>query len=254
MENLPRQPTAEQQAQFVRQLQRVLTQGQFVNTYKYALLLALSRWALEHPSHDERAPIDAGDLATYFIELYWPHVQPHAVGSPGADSRIVAEPMPPFRSHRDDDWAGVLTQDRGGQIPSVLKRIRELQAQGVTHPHHLTDAQRAGLHRNVRRTIISMPLPRLQRVRDAAEPIAFLYRLDDSKGHIDHFLPWSRYRRNLGHNLARSMHEPVPQVRTIRAQARKATAEAQAWPWPRRAFCQGVRGANGRRRRPPDAA
>lgn len=36
-------PTAEQQLKFLTNLQRLLSEGQFVATYKYALLLAAGR-------------------------------------------------------------------------------------------------------------------------------------------------------------------------------------------------------------------
>jgi hypothetical protein len=58
-------PRPEQLGKFVARLQRLLTGGEFVNTYKLALLLALTRWAVEHADHDERQPVGAaaGDAA-----------------------------------------------------------------------------------------------------------------------------------------------------------------------------------------------
>jgi hypothetical protein len=53
-----RAPAPEQLGAFVARLQRLLTGGEFVNTYKLALLIALARWAVEHPAHDESLPID----------------------------------------------------------------------------------------------------------------------------------------------------------------------------------------------------
>ena len=41
------EPTAEQQLKFLTNLQRLLAEGQFVATYKYALLLALADIAIE---------------------------------------------------------------------------------------------------------------------------------------------------------------------------------------------------------------
>ena len=40
-------PTAEEQLKFLTNLQRLLAEGQFVATYKYALLLALADIAVE---------------------------------------------------------------------------------------------------------------------------------------------------------------------------------------------------------------
>lgn len=40
-------PTADQQIKFLTNIQRLLAEGQFVATYKYALLLALADIAIE---------------------------------------------------------------------------------------------------------------------------------------------------------------------------------------------------------------
>jgi len=86
-----RAPSPEQLGTFVCRLQRLLTGGEFVSTYKLALLIALARWAIEHPDHDERQPLDVSALAGHFVELYWPHVLPFH-----ADVARVAEARPDY--------------------------------------------------------------------------------------------------------------------------------------------------------------
>jgi hypothetical protein len=158
------QPTAEAAASFVRNLQFLLTEGEFVSTYKFALLIALARWALEHADWDEARPLDIEALAPHFAALYWPHVQPFQARR-GGDDR---------------DWAGVLIQDRGQttarQVPRVLKLIRNEHDAGSTRFDDLPLLRRTTLMRQVARSIREMPLWRLQRVRNQDEPVRFLYR------------------------------------------------------------------------------
>jgi hypothetical protein len=98
--------------------ERLLVEGDFSSTYKHALLLALTRWAVEHPGHDEREAIDVGVLAPYFVEAYWPQVRPFvgAVGERGVvgERAAVAEPRAPFGAH------GVLVQDPANRLPRVV--------------------------------------------------------------------------------------------------------------------------------------
>lgn len=168
------QPSAEQQATFLRNLQRLLTEGDFVNTYKFALLLALTRWAVEHPGHPSGEPLDVAELAPHFAELYWPHVRPFR-----EHAGDVRELPPGYPGSPSGSWQGVLVQDRGQksdhQIPRVLKHLREIQAKGGTRLATLDPNERGSLLRGVRRSIKEMPLWRLQKVRDAERPLDFLY-------------------------------------------------------------------------------
>ena len=104
------------QARFFTNLQHLLTEGEFVSTYKYALLIALARWAVENPDHDERVPLAVGDLAEHFLALYWPQARPCAANEA---ARAVAEPRPAYGSVPDEGWRAVLDQDRGWQRPRV---------------------------------------------------------------------------------------------------------------------------------------
>ena len=178
-------PTAEHQARFVTNLQRLLTEGEFVSTYKFALLLALTRWALGSPDRDEHLPLDVGNLAPHFAELYWPHVR--AFASPGT-AADAAEPRPEYGSAIGTGWERILVQDRGQrsahQVPRVLKEIRAAQAGGAAQFHQLSTAERERLLRVVRKSIVDMPLWKLHRVRDSDAPMHFLYREGPSRHEI----------------------------------------------------------------------
>ena len=68
-------PTAEEQVAFLGKVERILSEGQYVATYKYALLLAIADLAVKHGRDDGGEldlPIRA--LAGEFIELYWRQV------------------------------------------------------------------------------------------------------------------------------------------------------------------------------------
>lgn len=70
-------PSAEAQLEFLTSLQRLLAEGQFTATYKYALLLALADIAVE--SGDESGSplaIPTKSLAEKFIQYYWRQVVP----------------------------------------------------------------------------------------------------------------------------------------------------------------------------------
>ena len=272
-------PSVEQQARFLQKLQHLLVEGEFVATYKFALLLALVRWALEHPDHDERQPLDVRDLALHVIELYWPHTRPFATLA-----GVAGEASPPFAPKFDSPGSGVLVQERGGQSLKILKEIEELQRRTRGAFRDAQDTERGALINAVRQSISDMPLWKLQSVRDREEPLHFLYHrgrhkseivfepgtvaclvafadliealvraawlrfvLDcnsellrassqvetflfpgdrasleiwrrpiegvqgsrcfycdetmHGRGEVDHFLPWARYRRDLGHNF-----------------------------------------------------
>src|SRR5690606_15921262 len=72
-------PSAEEQVRFLTNIQRLLTDGDFVATYKYALLKALSDIALERKGIESGAPlsISTTEIAEKFIAYYWHHAVPY---------------------------------------------------------------------------------------------------------------------------------------------------------------------------------
>src|SRR4051812_40495500 len=70
-------PSATEQVAFLRDLQRLLDEGQFVSTYKFALLLALADLAVEQGDDSGDAlPLSLERIADHFVSLYWRHVNP----------------------------------------------------------------------------------------------------------------------------------------------------------------------------------
>lgn len=175
--------SVEAQARFVTNLQRLLTEGEFVSTYKFALLVSLARWAVEHPDYDESVPLDVAALAPHFVELYWPHVMPFVDASDG-EALKVAEAVDSGLGF-GAEWSNVLVQDRGQrsehQVPRVLKRIREAFEECQGPWVRLGAEPRERLLREVRRSIAEMPLWKLHTVRSGREPMRFLYRRGGSK-------------------------------------------------------------------------
>jgi hypothetical protein len=114
---MPEPPTHEAQVQFLLRIQRLLNEGAFTATYKYALLLSLADIAVE--SGD-----DSGDVlvvpislvAEKYIAYYWRHVAPYvpqfsdpsvilrqntdrqaAIVTAVADARLLHANRPAFR-------------------------------------------------------------------------------------------------------------------------------------------------------------
>lgn len=72
------QPSAEDQVRFLTNIQRLLSEGLFTASYKYALLLALADLALEcGDDSGEVLQLNTRQIARKFIRLYWRHVVPY---------------------------------------------------------------------------------------------------------------------------------------------------------------------------------
>ena len=68
----PMKPSAEYQIQFLSNLQRLLAEGQFVATYKYALLLAIADIAVALGDDSGHSmPIETRTLPEKFVDYYW---------------------------------------------------------------------------------------------------------------------------------------------------------------------------------------
>src|SRR5271157_5032078 len=74
-------PTPEEQVRFLRNMQRLLAEGLFVASYKFALLHALADLAVLK-GDDTGAPLDLDtkDIAAKFVELYWRQSRPFQIG------------------------------------------------------------------------------------------------------------------------------------------------------------------------------
>jgi hypothetical protein len=148
-------PTAGHQIAFLTNVQRILSEGQFTATYKYALLQALADIAVEIGDDSGGAlVVPTALIAEKFVAYYWRHVTPYV---PAA----VAE-------------AVTLKQNTMGQaaIVNAVSEVRRLHGDCLAALQRNDRAWR-GLVRSVDTTIRTMPLWKLQRVGD--EVLDFLY-------------------------------------------------------------------------------
>lgn len=91
-------PSSSEQIKFLKNLQRLLAEGSFTATYKYALLAALADLCVEH-GNDSGAPwtVPLFDLSGKLVEYYWRHATPYTVAglshvlrqSTGKQARVV---------------------------------------------------------------------------------------------------------------------------------------------------------------------
>jgi HNH endonuclease len=262
-------PTAEAQVAFLGAIERLLAEGQFVATYKYALLVALVELAVE-VGHDDARPLDipVRSLGAKFLELYWRQCVPYgaAVGNAvnaiprqntGAQASIftivgrlrIAHPTL-AAARRSPSWQKAVTEatqlvermplwrlqvlrnetleflyatgDRGAirLLPGVSANLRRFQGMilrlaqsewlrfvqalpanatllGATSDlgQFMFGADRTALTRMIR------PLAEIQR------GVCLYCERPVKQGEIDHFVPWSRYPRDLAHNLVLAHRE-----------------------------------------------
>ena len=146
-------PTPEEQVAFLRHLQRLLDEGSFVATYKYALLHALADLCVTH-GDDSGAPLElrTRDIAARFVELYWRQAVPYPAGERSA----------------------LLAQNTGRQA-AIVNRVAEARA---SYGGSLVRLQnRRGEWRelvgSVDAVVKKMPLWKLQTV--GTEQVDFLY-------------------------------------------------------------------------------
>jgi hypothetical protein len=150
----PPGPTPGEQLDFLGQIERLLSEGQFVATYKYALLVAIAHLAVQL-GRDDGSELDlpVRSIAEQFIELYWRQSAPYGQG--------IA-----------DGSYGTLIQNTGQQA-SMIAIVERLRSKSPT----ITIARASKTWKPaVTRTaqlIEKMPLWRLQVLRN--ETLEFLY-------------------------------------------------------------------------------
>lgn len=158
-----RAPDAARQIEFLRKLQRILEEGQFTATYKFALVHALADLAVQY-GDDSGAPLHlpVRAIAERFVELYWRQVAPW----PGVETGTGRPP--------------VLAQNTGRQA-AVVRQVREARSEFGDRLDRLRakDGGWEALATSVDQTIRKMPLFKLQRVgREPADEFLYLHRLN----------------------------------------------------------------------------
>ncbi len=149
-------PTPENQVQFLRNIQRLLAEGSFVASYKFALIHALADLAVLK-GEDTGTPLDLNtkDIAVKFVELYWRQSRPFPVG--GETNGLV------------------LQQNTGGQA-EIISHIMKAQDKCGTSLFRLKQEDSdhwSRLVNKVDKVICEMPLWKLQTV--GKEHLNFLY-------------------------------------------------------------------------------
>lgn len=148
-------PSATSQLEFLQNVQAVLEDGQFVATYKFALLVALADLAVESGVTDDApCPILLTDIAAKFVEYYWQQAAPFA----GARN------------------AEVLSQNSGQQA-AVVNLLAAERRRVNTIAQLRADARRwRSIVAKIARIVRVMPLYRLQLVAGQLRP--FMYDHD----------------------------------------------------------------------------
>lgn len=152
-------PSADDSIRFLQDIQALLEDGQFVATYKFALLIALADLAVESGVIDDR-PIElpVRSIAEKFIEYYWQQSAPFMGG----------------------DAARVLQQNTGGQA-AVVGALVNLRTAGFSSLPQLRAkplSWNAAVKR-VARIVRDMPLFRLQYVGGTLRPFLYPHRLQN---------------------------------------------------------------------------
>jgi 5-methylcytosine-specific restriction endonuclease McrA len=190
-------PEASEQLHFLTNIQRVLEEGNFVTTYKFALLMSLADYAvIKGNDSGDACTIMVSELSEGVVSYYWKQVAPYyADGKDG---------MPCF-----------LKYGTGKGAPTVVQKIMALN-QDPRVRGSLFAAKRVGadwqkLINSTTLTIQRMPLWKLQVVSN--EVVPFLYR-QDMQGMTITLLPGVLYCLRTHYPLLRSLIQAA-WVRTV---------------------------------------
>jgi 5-methylcytosine-specific restriction endonuclease McrA len=148
--------TDRERVQFLLNLQRLLSEGLFVATYKYALLMALADLAVEKGDEFGEADVfSTKEIAEKFIQYYWRQTLPYVSAGSGAQ--------------------GLLKQNQGKQA-AVVNLVEEARstANGSISAARGNPALWGSLVAGVESIVKGMPLWKLQTI--GREEVAFLYR------------------------------------------------------------------------------
>lgn len=260
-------PESSEQVRFLVNVQRLLAEGQFVATYKYALLLALADLAVERGDDSgAQLTVNSHEIAEKFIHYYWRQCDPYApLGgtaerfgilwqNTGQQAGIVKLVQDAKQRLGNSEAEARRSLEQWRSLVSAVARIVKVMplwklqtvgreqfdflyeniGQGDTvtlrpgvsfclRKFHglVTDLVRGAWVRYVRRFNPGL-------LGDTSDLHAFLFgseranlatvaeilrevqtnrcfycshALKDARAHVDHFVPWSRYPVDLGHNF-----------------------------------------------------
>lgn len=165
-------PPPEDQVRFVANIERILSEGSFVATYKYALLVALVELAIERGDDSNRElPLPIRDIADKFAELYWRQAAPFKADGRSSHGRVLHQNL----------------GDQASAVSLIVGLRDDLKARRWTLAEARQTASWKRLVGQMRSLIKRMPLGRLQRV--GHEDICFLYEKPDRKADYITLLP-----------------------------------------------------------------
>jgi hypothetical protein len=149
-------PTPEEQVRFLRNIQRLLAEGLFVASYKFALVHALADLAVLK-GNDSGAPldIDTKDIAAKVVELYWQQCRPFQIGGV---------------------TTGLILQQNTGKQAAIISQIVDSQQDVGSSLFRLKQSapdRWSTLVAQVDQVVRTMPLWKLQTVGE--ERLDFLY-------------------------------------------------------------------------------
>ncbi len=168
----------------------LLDEGSFTATYKYAVILGLIDLCMERTEKGLRAPemVTTRQLAEKVLDLYWPHTMPFSVS----------------RSMR------VLHQNTKGQaqILSDIQRCRKALSDpsiSLATARYVAPAKIDRLVKAIERTLIKMPLPRVQVI--GGQEDRFIYDIAWRKGDVDRMQKEvTRYQKDAGGSFDNRIH------------------------------------------------
>jgi hypothetical protein len=181
-------PSAEFQLDFLAKVERILSQGQFTTTYKFALLIALTNIAVEQGEDSGDAlAVRLDDVARQYLELYWSMARPYPrvgtilkqstndarpakmitlLASEARQSQSSYQRLRAYRAARD----GLITETRRTLAKDVLYRLqtigrnKESQADRFLYDHPPTAAECAKLESITLKAGVAACLRRLRGV------------------------------------------------------------------------------------------
>ncbi|WP_019617028.1 HNH endonuclease [Psychromonas ossibalaenae] len=155
------------QLDFIAYIQRMLVEGDFVATYKYALLHALADICIEKPfsvDPNSELQVSFAEIAEKFIALYWQHALPFT----GADNETMQ---------------GELLKQNSGKQAKIITELYACHNNNIRNINQLKSSDRwPSLFKDTLKTLKEGPLWRLQILSKKEQ--CFLYPHVKTQKHI----------------------------------------------------------------------
>ena len=224
-------PTAQEQLKFLKNIQLILQSGSFSSTYKFALLISLSRLAIEKgEDNGGQLALEYSDIAEKFIELYWKQAVPYTFNDEGQlilnqnngkQAAIVKDmPVRYLQNINGQNFEFLYQFEQSKQRLTLLPQVMFCLRQFSEIIEELCQKRWIDyIRKNSSNAPILNKLPNLEQfmfepTRNQLNAVAnILVELQEckcfycnkvmKKGNyaVDHFIPWSMYPSDTGHNF-----------------------------------------------------